>query len=148
MRPVVDPILRSSQRIVRLSIEAPFSCPRYSSCACNDCPLDGMAAMHGGTRHALDNEKPCRAHRATRETIAAKHGLPAGFALLPRERKRDASRARWEALPPEERERRKAGLWRGRGPVLTGVGEGTSAGRADVAPDAPRSEDPVSKRAA
>jgi hypothetical protein len=131
------------------SIEAlPFSCPRFSSCACNECPLDPLAAMHGGTRHVLENEEPCRARRATREAIAAKHGLPAGYALLPDEREHDARQARWEALPAEEQERRKAGLWRGPGPVLTGVCEETTTGRDDVAPDAPRSKGSVSERAA
>jgi hypothetical protein len=119
------------------------TCPRFNHCACNDCPLDSMAAMHGGTRHVLENEEPCRARRATREAIAAKHGLPAGFALLPHERDGDARRARWEALPLEEQEHRAAGLRRGPGPILTGVCEGTTTGRDDVPPDAPRSSGPV-----
>jgi hypothetical protein len=145
MRSVADPALRPPQR----PMGAPFvACPRYSSCSCNECPLDAMAAMHGGMRHALENEEPCRARRATREAIAAKHGLPAGFALLPHEREHDARRARWEALPVEEQERRKAGLRRGSGPILTGVCEGTSTRRDEVAPNAPRSQNPVSREVA
>lgn len=92
----------------------PFlSCPRFDSCACNACPLDPDSALHGGPRAALPDEERCRATRTVRERIAAARGLPARFALLPGERERDARRARWAALPPEVKERRKAGLLRG-----------------------------------
>jgi hypothetical protein len=112
-----------------VSAAAPFmSCHRYGYCSANDCPLDPDAAMHGGRHQAEPGEEMCRASRCTRERVATAHGLPAGFALFPRERERDARRARWEALPLEEQKRRAAGLWRGSGPVLTGAGEGTIAG--------------------
>jgi hypothetical protein len=124
------------------------SCPRFGACCANDCPLDPAAALHGGPRHHEPDEEACRASRRTRERVATAHGLPARFALLRHERERDARRARWEALPLEEQERRTAGLWRGPGPVLTGVGEGKSRGPADVTFDVPHSADPVSREGA
>jgi hypothetical protein len=126
--------------------DAFMSCPRYDLCSANDCPLDPAAALHGGPRHHEPDEEACRASRRTRERGATAHGLPAGFALLPHEREREARRARWEALPPEERVRRAAGLWRGPGPILTGLLEVVRPVRPNVARGDTRSREPVSGR--
>jgi hypothetical protein len=124
-------------------------CPRFPLCACNDCPLDPMAAMHGGTRHALELEEPCRARRAARESIAARHGLPAGFAVLPRERNCDARAAAFAALPEGEQARRRTQLAeaRKRAPAArkTGVFEASGSGRGDGRGSGVRSQNPVSR---
>lgn len=94
---------------------SPFmSCPSFSSCSTNDCPLDPEAALHGGSHRSCPGEEACRAQRKTRERIAVEHGYPAAWGLTAKESSRDARRAagqaRWLALPTEERERRLAGL--------------------------------------
>jgi hypothetical protein len=119
----------------------PFeSCPRFERCSCNDCPLDPMSAMHGGPRLALRGEERCRASRVAREAVAVAHGHPAAWGWVPREIRREVRRARWLALPAEERERRREALALARGKavrtrrcgqlgaVLIGVGEGDSLG--------------------
>lgn len=87
-----------------------MSCPRFEACSCNECPLDPLAAMHGGSHQHLEGEEQCRARRSSRERIAVAHGLPAAWALLPRERANDARREWFAALPAEERERRADAL--------------------------------------
>ncbi len=89
----------------------PFeSCPRFEGCSCNVCPLDPLSALHGGPRVALPGEETCRASQAAREAVAVAYGYPAAWGWLPREARRDRARARWLALPPEERERRRGRL--------------------------------------
>jgi hypothetical protein len=124
---------------------APYlSCPRFECCSANDCPLDPESAMHGGPRQSVLGEETCRAHRAVRERVAAAHGLPLGFALLPHERERDAHRARWMALPPEVRERRTAGLRRGTALPWTGVFQERAVGRSAGTPGEVPEKSPVS----
>jgi hypothetical protein len=130
-------------------MKPPFmSCPRYQSCSANDCPLDPEAAMHGGRHAALPGEEVCRASRRVRERVAAAHGLPVGFALLPRERARDGRRAAWLALPAAVREQRAAGLWRGSGPRKSGFGEVTALGGPLGSPSDAPSRIPVCKESA
>lgn len=104
----------------------PFqTCPSFSSCACNNCPLDPSSALRGGTRTAVEGEEPCPANRATRERIAVENGIDPALVLLPRERRRDVARKAWENLPPQVRDRvlaagsrtRLDGPGRSRGPV-------------------------------
>jgi hypothetical protein len=89
------------------------NCPSFEGCACNDCPLDPLAALHGGLRFAMDGDEDCKATKATRERIAREHGLLGSWAWLARERDADARRRRWEDLTDAERERRAAALLRG-----------------------------------
>jgi hypothetical protein len=89
------------------------NCPSFTDCRCNDCPLDPLAAIHGGPRFAVDGEEGCKATTATREQISRDHGLLGSWAWLPRERDADVRRRRWENLPDAERQRRAAGLLRG-----------------------------------
>jgi hypothetical protein len=88
-------------------------CPSFEDCACNDCPLDPLAALHGGPRFAMDGDEDCKATKASRERIAREHGLLGSWAWLPRERDTDARRRRWEDLTDAERERRASALLRG-----------------------------------
>jgi hypothetical protein len=90
------------------------SCPSFKSCVCNDCPLDPLAAIHGGPRMAIDGEEECKATKASRERIARAHGLLASWSWLPRELEAEARRSRWEKLADTERKRRAASLNRGR----------------------------------
>lgn len=125
-----------------------YSCPRFDSCSCNDCPLDPQAAMHGGSCRAVDGEEECRARRTVRERVASDAGLPAGFALLPRERNSDARRAAWTALPADVQAQRRGQLEeaRRRASALkeTGVLEATSSQRGNGADDALGVQSPVS----
>jgi hypothetical protein len=81
------------------------TCPSFDTCACNDCPLDAASALRGGRRVALPGEQPCTATRATREQIAASHGIDPRLVLLPRERRSDDARRRWKELPDDVRAR-------------------------------------------
>jgi hypothetical protein len=120
-------------------VNQPFeSCPRFEGCSCNVCPLDPLAALHGGPRLALAGEEPCRVSRDARERVAVAHGYPPAWGWLPKEQRREKRRAAWAALPPEERVRRadaaRAALQKAeetrlrgqRGAILRGVGEGDS----------------------
>lgn len=87
----------------------PFEkCPQFESCSCNDCPLDPLAALHGGGRLSLPDDKrqECVATRATREAIAVACGYPVAWGWLAKEARRERARVRWLALPAEERQRR------------------------------------------
>jgi hypothetical protein len=107
-----------------------IQCPSYQSCACNDCPLDPDAGLHGGPHRAVHGEDECRATRQTRERLASAHGLPTSWALLPCEVEHDRRSATWARLTPEQRARRTAGLWRGLGTRLEVAGDGPTASRA------------------
>jgi hypothetical protein len=114
--------------------ELPFyeECPSFNDCNANDCPLDPLAAIHGGPRVALPGAEVCKATKASRERIAREHGLLASWAWLPRELEAEARRSRWEKLPDAERQRRAASLKRGRaqtgsGSHLTLVSDGLPA---------------------
>jgi hypothetical protein len=134
----------AARMVDRMAVLPAFmSCPHYHSCSANDCPLDPDAAMHGGRRFSLPGEEVCRARRRVRERVAAGAGLPPGFALLLHERVRAARRAAWKALPAEERKRRAAGLWRGAGPVQTGICEVMALERPPGTPGGGRSGAPV-----
>jgi len=94
-------------------------CPGFDSCSVNKCPLSLRYAELGTVladkNGRGDPETRCLARRKTRETIAAKYpGLLANGGLLDREVRRDErkrkARVRWQALPEEEKARRKAGL--------------------------------------
>lgn len=84
----------------------PFNeCPQFQSCSCNQCPLDPLMLE----RQVLpaDREQRCHAQRSTRVVIAAKypelprHGLT--LAEVARDKRRAAAKARFEALPTEQR---------------------------------------------
>lgn len=87
-------------------------CSRFESCSVNACPLDPDSALHGGPCIALDDdpETRCTATRAARERVAVQCGYSAAWARTEREIRRDAAKARWNALPAEERDRRTATL--------------------------------------
>jgi hypothetical protein len=109
----------------------PFrSCPRFSDCSCNDCPLDPDAALHGGPRKARPGEMRCRATRSTRERIAMAHGYDQQWALLPGEDRPRGRRAGWINMAPEARARRLAGLTRAPGRPLMALSNGASSSMA------------------
>ena len=63
-------------------------CPRYEKCSVNRCPLDS----HREIRNTVtgDREKACRALRASRESIVARHpGVLAWGGLTAKEQARD-----------------------------------------------------------
>ena len=88
-------------------------CPSYDGCSTNRCPLDPLS--HLRPSEPEDLERDCRAHRPTRLRIVAElraegvdvSGLPLG-GLTHREdvsrRRSEASRARFEAMTPDEQE--------------------------------------------
>ncbi len=92
-------------------------CSRFDVCSCNNCPLDPESRVatlltdkdRGSKRAPLEGEERCRARRRQRAEIAAKYPtlLPLG-GLLPKDVRKDRGRARWNALPIEEKERRRA----------------------------------------
>ena len=74
-------------------------CPQFTDCSSPLCPLDPQVE----SRDSLPGEPGCKAHRTTRERIAAGYqaGLLPWAGLLPRERARDARRAAFAALPSD-----------------------------------------------
>jgi hypothetical protein len=123
----------------------PFeACPQLDTCSVNACPLD--PERHAS--HPDDPEQRCTAHRAVRERIAIAFGFASGWARTPREVKADAARARWLALPEEERARRSAGLLaappRKRVPGFDGQVQGDAIPESDAAGQDPSAPNPPS----
>jgi hypothetical protein len=88
--------------------DAPFhECPRYERCSINHCPLDPL--WHGRVSLRDDPEPgPCTLPRKRRMKIAAGHAsLLPWRGMYTREL---LAVQRWEALGPEEQERRKEAL--------------------------------------
>ena len=82
-----------------------LECPQFEGCSVNDCPLaDGQFS-----NLPIDAETECKARISTRQAIGTKHGLTNG-GLTHKELKREERRARWNALPEEEKQKRLAGL--------------------------------------
>ena len=82
------------------SARLPFEeCPSFQRCSAPLCPLDPQVEL----RVYRPGEPTCRAERPTREAIAARYpGVLPWRGLLPKERKRDAGKARWAALPEDD----------------------------------------------
>lgn len=84
-------------------------CPQFEGCSVNRCPLD--PAVEVREQLANDPETRCGTRRSTRERIAAKYvDILPWQGLTPREQRKERARARWLALPDEERARRVARL--------------------------------------
>jgi hypothetical protein len=82
-------------------------CPQFDTCSVNNCPLHpnypNLSVCKSG-----DTEIICKAHRATREEIAAKYpGILKFNGRTKREVKRDDIKKRWDDLPEKEKQRRK-----------------------------------------
>ena len=85
----------------------PFKeCPRFERCSVNHCPLDPDVYRLERESIPGDRETKCGLPKRRRMEIAARHpeALP-WRGLWPAEL---AAVQRWEAMPPEERERRVA----------------------------------------
>lgn len=86
-----------------------LECPQFDSCSVNGCPL----ADSQFTNLPDDPERECRARTSTRQAIAEKHNLSNGGLTrreILREKRRQASKAMWDALPEEEKQKRIANL--------------------------------------
>lgn len=78
-------------------------CPGFNACSCNDCPLDPLSLVAGGSLHfGLKGEAKCRAEKPTRQRIASKYPDLLRFVGLSK-RHFQAQQA-WNALPPEKRD--------------------------------------------
>lgn len=88
-------------------------CPEFENCSVNKCPLDSEAADRVSLPE--DPEARCKARISTRTAIAIKYHLP-NKGMTERELRRDErsrrTRAWWDSLPEEERQRLTAGLKR------------------------------------
>ena len=86
-----------------------LDCPQFELCSVNDCPLaDGFFQCL-----PEDPETECKARISTRQAIAKKYNLSNGGLTrreILREKRRQASKARWDALPEEEKQKRIANL--------------------------------------
>lgn len=92
-------------------------CSSFDDCSVNACPLHPDYLKF--TTSPYDPETKCKALRRTREAIAARHpGLLPTQGVLTRELTKDkrslASKARWDALSEEEKEKYRSILAKGR----------------------------------
>lgn len=80
-----------------------YECPGFNTCSCNDCPLDPLSLVAGGSLHfGLKGEAKCRAEKPTRQRIASKYPDLLRFVGLSK-RHFQAQQA-WNALSPEKRD--------------------------------------------
>ena len=88
-------------------------CPEFKECSVNGCPLDPEPA--GRVSLPEDPEPRCKARISTRVEIGTKYHLP-NKGMTERELRRDErsrrTRAWWDSLPEEERQRHAARLKR------------------------------------
>ena len=91
-----------------MSARAPYyDCPQFEGCSRNHCPLD----PERGLRENLpdDPDTKCRARIIVRQEIAEGHQL-AGHGMTEKEIRRAERKAKWDALPQGEKEKRLARL--------------------------------------
>jgi len=91
-------------------------CPQFQVCSCNDCPLDPLYEQRG----PRDEENQCQARKSTRLGIVAKAAAAGVEVKLPyggltraeyaNQQRSIKAKARWEALSPEEKQKRLSNL--------------------------------------
>ncbi len=91
-------------------------CPQFHYCSANDCPLDPLYEQRG----PRDEENLCQARKSTRLRIVAEAAAEGVEVKLPygglthtehtNEQRSIKAKAHWEALSPEEKQKRLSNL--------------------------------------